>query len=183
MNVTLPSLFLPLLADATQTAQAVAGTNPWQYFFGASTGASFYILMRSYGYLTNRSFDTKYNAAYITRFFCGVAAGFILAHVSGFFIAEGTPWGRVGPGIFALLGGFSAEAVEEILKRMVELLLTLVKGSGQEQAEALLKSEKAKLEADQVRKNAALVKSLSDLPLAGPPDQLQQALKTLIASL
>jgi hypothetical protein len=122
MQIFATSNILPCLSgDCCESLQAV---------FGAGLGAAFYILVRTYKYLADRSFDPKYTSAYLCRLATGILAGFILAQVSVVFSTEGTNWAKVGPSVIALLGGFSTEAVEQILQRMVEMLLALVKGDG-----------------------------------------------------
>lgn len=101
--------------------------------FGASLGAAFYILVKTQPYLVNRSYDPKFNASYISRFITGVIGGVILAIALGPLLTEklGNTFGKtLTPGILALLGGFSAEAVELILQRLVDVLLAAVRGDG-----------------------------------------------------
>ena len=56
--------------------------------FGASLGASFYVLIKTQPYLVNRSYDPKFNASYISRFITGVIGGVILAIALGPFITD-----------------------------------------------------------------------------------------------
>jgi hypothetical protein len=107
--------------------------------FGASLGAAFYVLVRTQPYLTNRSYDPKYNAAYISRFITGVIAGVILAYIVGPTLVHGLSEMRGAeftPELVAMLGGYAAEAVELVLQRFVDVLLTAVRGDGSAQAKA-----------------------------------------------
>jgi hypothetical protein len=125
-------------------------------FFGAVLGASFYVLVKTQPYLANRSYDPKFNASYISRFFTGIIGGLILSIAFGPFLSGklGTELGQsLSPGVLALLGGFSAEAVEVILQRLVEILLTAVRGDASDDA-------KAKLAAAAAARDAAVAKSL-----------------------
>ena len=114
-------------------------------FAGASLGASFYVLLRTQPYLANRTFDPKYNAVYATRFITGVIAGVILATAIRPALASsiGGAGGTLTPGVLAILGGYAAEAVEQILQRLVEVLLTAVRGDGSGLIEARLAKEQA----------------------------------------
>jgi hypothetical protein len=111
---------------------------------GAGLGACFYILMKLQPYLENRSFDPKYNSAYLTRFVIGMVAGVILAYIWVYLFSQPHASSNnfsltsFSPGIIGILGGFCAEAVQQILQRIVEVLLSLVRGdnSGQVQAKA-----------------------------------------------
>ena len=106
-------------------------------FFGAVLGASFYVLVKTQPYLATRSYDPKFNASYISRFFTGVIGGLILSIALGPFISGklGTELDQsLSPGVIALLGGFSARAVELILQRLVEVLMAAVRGDGSDDA-------------------------------------------------
>ncbi len=125
-------------------------------FFGAVLGASFYVLVKTQPFLANRSYDPKFNASYISRFFTGIIGGLILAIAFGPFLSGklGTELNQsLSPGVLALLGGFSARAVELILQRLVEILLAAVRGDGSDDA-------KAKLAQAAAAKDTAVKKSL-----------------------
>lgn len=114
-------------------------------FAGASLGASFYVLVRTQPFLVSRSYDPKYNAVYVARFITGVIAGVILAIAIRPVLdpALSGAGGTLGPGVLAILGGYATEAVEQILQRLVEVLLTAVRGDGSGQVEARLAKEQA----------------------------------------
>ncbi|WP_116117888.1 hypothetical protein [Paraburkholderia sp. BL6669N2] len=105
-----------------------------QTFSGAVLGASFYVLLRAQPYLVNRSYDPKYNAMYISRLITGVVAGIILS--IGLQEAIGHSNAAFTPGALAILGGYAAEAVEVILKRLVDVLLAIFQGAPTEQPKA-----------------------------------------------
>jgi hypothetical protein len=121
---------------------------------GASLGACFYILVKTKPYLVNRSYDPKFNASYISRFITGVIGGVILAIALGPFLSDklGSTFGKtITPGVLALLGGFSAEAVELVLQRLVDVLLAAVRGDAkaevQTKAAAAAAAKTAQVEA------------------------------------
>ena len=126
------------ISDSMMAANLWTSVNA---FFGAVLGASFYVLVRTQPYLANRSYDPKFNASYISRFFTGIIGGLILAIAFGPFIASklGAELNQsLSPGVLALLGGFSARAVELILQRLVEVMLAAVRGDGSNEARARL---------------------------------------------
>ena len=111
---------------------------PLNSAFGAGLGAAFYILLNTQSYLINRSYDPKYNAVYVARFITGTIAGIILATALGPLVTKqfGTEGQfSVTPGILAILGGYAAEAVQQVLQRLVEVMLTAVRGDGSAQAQ------------------------------------------------
>jgi hypothetical protein len=147
-------------------------------FFGASLGASFYILLNTQDYLVTRSFDPKYNSVYAARFITGVVAGVILANALGPILQkqlESTHYGLT-PGILAILGGYAAEAVQQILQRLVEVLLAAVRGDGSAQAQA-------KAVAAQADKNAELRSKLLDFEKEPDEDKKKQILSEIHATL
>jgi hypothetical protein len=149
----------------------------WQGFVafsGAALGASFYVLLRTQPYLRTRSFDPKYNAVYITRFITGVIAGVILAIALGPQLVSGSADSSakaLSPGVLAILGGYSAEAVEQILQRLVEILLAAVRGDGSAQTQA-------KAAVEQAEKTVKLQELLPELELSrGNEQQFKAALE------
>lgn len=144
---------------------------------GGSLGASFYVLVKTQPYLVTRSFDPKYNAAYISRFFTGVIAGAILAVGLGLKLEDSSAVLKLTPTVLAILGGYSAEAVEQILQRLVDVLLSTVRGDGSASAEA-------KAVAEQATKNAKLQELLPDLESAqGDPARFKATLDKVRAAL
>ena len=148
-------------------------------FFGAMLGASFYVLVKTQPYLATRSYDPKYNASYISRFFTGVIGGLILSIALGPFISGklGTELDQsLSPGVIALLGGFSARAVELILQRLVEVLMAAVRGDGSDDA-------KARLMALSAAKDDLVKKALDDVIDAHMSGAPAAKVKTLMDTL
>ena len=114
--------------------------------FGAGLGAAFYILLNTQSYLSNRSFDPKYNAIYAARFITGLIAGVILATALGPFVSVHLSI-PIGSGVLAILGGYAAEAVQQILQRLVEIVLTAVRGDGAAQIQTKVAAAQTQLSA------------------------------------
>jgi hypothetical protein len=119
------------IGQATETA--VTGNNyaleRLNWCFAAALGAVFYVLFTAHGYVKDRTFDPRYNSVYIIRFVLGLLSGLILATVLGAKLFAGkTGVNELGPSVIALLGGFSSEAVYQILQRLVDMLLATVRG-------------------------------------------------------
>ena len=150
-------------SDNRSTAVGLAATNPGvarsydeipeklNWMFAAALGAVVYVLFTAHGYVKDRTFDPRYNSLYVIRFVLGVLSGLILAIVlqkwfpgsstgtasAGTGNANSGPDIRIlGPAVIALLGGFSTEAVYQILQRMVEILLAAVRGDDSDSAKA-----------------------------------------------
>ena len=120
-------------AGLSPTTQAILERLNW--LFSAALGAVFYVLFTALDYVKNRTYDPRYNSIYVIRFVLGVLAGLILAIVMqnsfGGDIAK-----KLGPSVIALLGGFSTEAVYQVLQRLVEVLLAAVRGDNSSAAKA-----------------------------------------------
>jgi hypothetical protein len=145
---------------------------------GAGLGAAFYVLLSTQPYLTNRSFDPKYNAIYASRFIIGLIAGIILATALRPVVSSHLEGGKfpITPGILAILGGYAAEAVQQILQRLVEVMLTAVRGDGSAQAQA--KSVVALAE-----KNAEVRSKLGDIANEKDDTRRKQIIDELHATL
>jgi hypothetical protein len=135
----------------------------------AGLGASFYALYTANRYVVSRTFDSTYEPYYWNRVVLGSIAGYILSLIiaPGEINTSGSIIKHITPSLVALLGGYSAEAVNQILRRLVEMLITLVKGDTQ----AIIKSReeeiKAKLAAQisrqRLQSSAELVKLYKQL--------------------
>jgi acylphosphatase len=111
----------------------------WSAISGALIGSFFYTLMKLQPYLENRTFDPKYNSAYLARLVTGIVAGVILAYFLKDWLFASSPNSslkNLSTGSIGILGGFSAEAVEELLQRVKDVLLSLVRGDNSAQIQA-----------------------------------------------
>jgi hypothetical protein len=93
-------------------------------------GAGLHGLLTASRYLRERSFDKNFFPIYLTRLVIGTIAGMILAKIV---VGELPDTGAVvvfTPGVIALLGGYSAEAVRQMLDRLVLVLTTAIQGEG-----------------------------------------------------
>jgi hypothetical protein len=126
------------------------GGDIWQVIYGAGLGASFYVLIRSYRFLSDRTFDPDYANVYLCRLVLGFVSGVVLALVAPESLTR--PSSPGGPsfaiGVIALLGGFAAEAVEQVLNRLVETLLAAINGDGSAKSKAQAEADMKKAKAD-----------------------------------
>jgi len=155
----------------------VSGANS---LLGAALGAAFYVLLKTQPYLVSRCFDPKYNSAYISRFITGVIGGVILATAIGPALGKqlgAGPGATLTPGVLAILGGYAAEAVEQVLQRLVEVLLAVVRGDGSGQIQA-------KVAVDQAQRTAQLQEMLAELETGGgDPATLKANIQKIRAAL
>jgi hypothetical protein len=118
---------------------------PLYILIAAGLGASFYALYTANRYVVARTFDSYYKTFYWTRIALGMIAGYILSLIiaPGGINTSDSILKNITPSLVALLGGYSAEAVNQILRRLVEMLITLVKGD----AQAIIKSREEEIKA------------------------------------
>ncbi len=150
----------------------------------AALGAGFYSLSTSHRYVRDRTFDPQYNQLYVVRFVLGVAAGVILSVGIG---ESYFPDQNLGKGLLAIVGGYSADAVSEILQRLADTLLTIVKGSPDGESEAVRRADKAAMDAQRVRERSEarerLHQAKAEAEAKNAPqeviDQIQDAIDSL----
>jgi hypothetical protein len=109
--------------------------NGINYLTAAFLGAAFFALFTANRYITRWTYDPAFEKVYLIRIFLGVVSGVILA----IFIDAKKLFGysnnaaqftnpKVLQALLALLGGFSADAVYRILRRLVATFEALVEG-------------------------------------------------------
>jgi hypothetical protein len=147
------------------------------WVFGSALGASFYVLTKAQPYLQNRSYDPKYNNTYICRFVIGMVSGVILAQISNALVSKDNDEliTKLGPGVIAIIGGYSAEAVQLILQRLADIITATVRGDSSGET-------KAKLAADHSTKINDARSKVADARAAqasNDPETVKQALDAL----
>jgi hypothetical protein len=144
----------------------------------AILGAGFYSLFTGYQYISNRTYEPGYNIIYLVRFFLGIVSGMVL---SSFELGLPPQYSKI---VLGLIGGYSAEAVNQILLRVTEILIAAVKGSGKEdfsQRETLLRAE---VRDEQSRQRQRTSTELSDIlkdaiSNGSPPEVIEKIKKSL----
>lgn len=147
----------------------------------AVLGAGFYSLFTGYQYISNRTYEPRYNNIYLIRFFLGIVSGMVL---SSFELGLPKQYSTI---VLGLIGGYSAEAVNQILLRVSEVLIAAVKGSGKDdfnQRETQLRAEaREKQSRQRMRTNTELNDVLKNAVSTGTPPEviarIKQALDTL----
>jgi hypothetical protein len=130
--------------------------------FSAGLGAYFYSLYTANKYFVTRTFDPKYHTFYNNRIIIGIIAGFILANIlnADKLVTSDNMFTKFTPSILALLGGYSADAVNKILARIVAMLTALVQGEMKDILETKENEWKSKSEANEIKNK---MNSASDL--------------------
>lgn len=157
-------------------------------YLGASgTGAAFYALFTMHSYVKKGTFEPKYTIVYWTRFFLGVMAGVVLVFTLDAWDYFGQGTGDVtatasfpiNRALTALLGGYSADAVNRILSRMVDMMVALVRGDSRSRLEEVEQAQRAKLRAQGVKLALGHARDLMALRAALPSDTPAAVLELL----
>jgi len=109
--------------------------------FAAGLGAIFSVLFKADQFVSKAAFDPSRSVSYYVRIQLGIVAGLMLSILlyGQLEVAdESANQGRaaLGQAVLAMLGGFSASAVYEIIERFVDTLRAAIRGSGKEVARA-----------------------------------------------
>jgi hypothetical protein len=109
-----------------------------------------------------RRYDPKYNQVYFVRFVLGLTSGTILGYFGQNLMGSsaGDVARKFTPPILALLGGYSAEAVSQILQRVADTLVTMVRGSNDDVVKAKSDAAESKAQQKLVEAKTALAKPL-----------------------
>lgn len=189
--VGLACVLLYVVADIVEGHDAVKYgdvTMAVRLLAAAGCGAVFYNVFTVKKYITSHTYDPSYQAFYWSRLVLGILSGFILSQLLGDWLAEklGATGVDVGPVVLALLGGFSAEAVHQVLRRLVDAVVSAVRGSTDDLIEVEVAKQEARLERahaqwrDLVLRDAVELRSAIDT--AGPAE-VQSAVNALMARL
>ncbi|KPC52576.1 hypothetical protein [Amantichitinum ursilacus] len=192
LGVVLIGLF-PQVTEANMDA-GLLGSSGWVLFVNmayllscAGLGAAFATLFQAHRYIADCSYDPKYDASYGARLILGVIAGLIIVEMLPAGLFESGSMANFGKPALAMLGGFSATAVERLLQRLVDTLETLVRGDGAAQLQAGLRTQRAQGAAERVQTQADLAArmlALQTLLDAGtPPALIREQMTALIQSL
>ena len=140
----------------------------------AAVGAAFAALTKATRFIGNLSYDDKYESSYWVRFILGVVAGLVLAIILSQVLFTNSPAENAGFRItvplLALVGGFSDDLVYRILKRVIEAVETLVRGSTSERVRAAEQEMESRLRTKEIESRHKIVTKLIDLRDSLPDD-------------
>lgn len=132
----------------------------------AGLGSGFYGLYTAHKYIVNRTFNPKYNQIYVVRYVLGLTSGSILGYFGTSLLNGGgqstVDPKQLGPPVLALVGGYAAEAVSQILQRIADTLVTIVRGSGDDALDARKSELEARSKQQEAQKKMELLKPLQD---------------------
>ena len=122
------------------------------YLGAALLGACFSQLYTASKFVVDRTFDPASGNRYMTKVVLGAISGMILANFSTYMGGpDGGALKTLAPSALALVGGYSADAVNSILKRFADTVTAAVRGSGEDMvkfSEAQFAAKHAQLEAE-----------------------------------
>ena len=103
-------------------------------FSAASLGSCFQNLQRINVVISDGTYDPKFQSTYWTRWAMGVISGIIISQLIYVFILHGTTGAAalpptIGQPLLALLGGYSVDLVQGILRHTIDTLSSFFRGS------------------------------------------------------
>jgi hypothetical protein len=146
----------------------------------AALGASFTALFTANRYIIRGTFDPKYESSYWIRFILGIIAGMIMASLIPI---EDYMEADFGKPLLAMLGGFSANMVYQVICRLVEAVGSLFKGDTRETAEAKEEKLKAQVAGDDTKNRFNLAADLLKIQDLVQPDTKPEEIKKMISGL
>ena len=112
----------------------------------------------------------------------GIVAGVILAQLSNAIVPvdkSGDLFRKLGPGVIAIIGGYSAEAVQLILQRLADIITAMVRGDSSAEVKAKLAAEHSAQLSDARNK----LVSIRTAHAVNDPAAMNQALNDLDSTL
>jgi len=154
----------------------------------AGMGSTFQALFTAQGYATNATYDPMFDGSYWVRISLGLVAGLMLAvlvplHAPG----DQSSTSTLEKPLVALLGGFSAGLVHQILQRLVDTVTSVFDGDRRQQQQReqdLARADTRHAIAEARIDVAGQVVQLRDrLAQGASPQDINQMMSTLLDSL
>tara|TARA_R110000868_G_scaffold364390_1_gene627236 strand:- start:1703 stop:2653 length:951 start_codon:yes stop_codon:yes gene_type:complete len=148
----------------------------------AAIGVSFSNLFKARKFVIDGTYDPRYNTTYWMRFVLGLTSGYVLAEVItlDFDAAFQKP-------LLALVGGFAADVVYDILERIVEGLRTMLRGDIDDRIRSMEARHKGDLESQKMLQNLETakkaIKMRDQLAKSGASDEQIAAIDVMINDL
>ncbi len=152
----------------------------------AGIGGAFSALFTANKFIADGTYDPKYDSSYWSSIILGFMAGIIIVELlpSDIFAGEESPLKNFGKPAFALLGGFSANMLYRLLKRLVDTVDHLVRGEPTQIKMAESKATKAQLanEQSQMKANQSvdLLKLSNELGKSNDIESCKQQINKMI---
>jgi hypothetical protein len=146
----------------------------------AALGASFTALFTANRYIVRGTFDPKYESSYWIRFILGVIAGMIMASLIPI---ENYMEADFGKPLLAMLGGFSANMLYQVINRLVDTVGSLFKGDTRDAAEANEEKLKAQIAGDHTKNQFNLAADLMKIQDLVQADTRPEEIKKMISGL
>ncbi len=148
----------------------------------AGLGAAFNSLFDANRYIVAGTFDPKHESSYWVRIQLGLIAGIILPELIPI-DTDGSLHGLGKPSL-AMLGGFSAAVVYRILKRLVDTVESLVRGSTEDVIAANMQALSTRVEEEAAQSRVKLACDLVEmkrrLSEGGDVEELRRQLDCMI---
>jgi hypothetical protein len=146
----------------------------------ASLGSVLFSLGLARKYITERTFDPMYNQVYFVRYIMGVVSGFILGSFADEIVGGEI---AVSSALLAVVGGYAADAVGDILRRFAEIVGTAVRGADESRTERVRAEERVLRAEERAELITALQRMNSEAREAGASQEIVELLDSLTSQL
>lgn len=150
-------------------------------------GASFNSLFLVNQYIANATYDSKYDSTYLTRIILGLIAGLIIVELIPQSLLQGHGQSTFTKPALAVISGYSANLVYQILQRFSDTIESLVKGDPKKVSEFGEETQKAKLEEQRIGLHSSIASQLlavqANLNNAQDSEKAKDALNGVIKDL
>ena len=133
--------------------------------FSAAVGVTFSTLYKLNHYITSLTYESKYEASYLMRYVLGISAGIVIANFE-LFQGDGDDLldtVQVNMFLFALLAGYSAELIHNVLTHLVETMQGFIVPKKQVKPEQIHKEVKQKADAEKTGNGHSFLEELSKI--------------------
>jgi hypothetical protein len=151
----------------------------------AGMGSTFHALFTAQGFVAEGTYDPRHDASYWIRVGLGIVAGLLMAVLIP--VDAGTQSATMTKPLLALLGGFSAGLVYNVLRRLVDTVESLFKGDQKDlhKRQEDLQRTASQHASMQARVDVAeqLIGLRDELAKGTPPGQINERLSAMLDGL
>lgn len=156
------------------------------FLSSAAVGASFSLLFQIDREITAGTLSPKHQSSYWVQFILGIVAGLLLSTVLSVHSlaqagAEGAGQAPFRNAVLALVGGFSSSVVQRLIRRIIEALETVVRGSAEQEMQLRENASRQRLDEALSRERLRTMLLLTDLQRRLMGGESPEALRALLA--
>ncbi|MFE8602824.1 hypothetical protein [Archangium violaceum] len=157
------------------------------FLSSAAVGASFSLLFQIDRELTAGTFSPKHQSSYWVQFILGIVAGLLMSTVLSISAlpvggeSSGTGPAHLRNAALALIGGFSSSVVQRLIRRLIESLETMLRGSAEQEIQIREQAGRLRLDEALSKERLRVTFLLTDLQRRLAAGESPEELRILLA--